>query len=166
MNTKHAGLFLLSFLISVLSFCQQADKRVTTASGKAVQGQSKIKWEEEVTINNTPVTKGSRGRYGSEYARLLRIGKRSWLAGYTVARTSQDSRKRARLEIEVARSDDGGRSWRKISFIADTSRDLDNAQLIQLKDGSILLACRSLKIYESYWLPVYRSTDNGVSWNM
>jgi hypothetical protein len=36
--------------------------------------------------------------------------------------------------------------------------------MIQLPDGSILLACRSVRWQESYRLPVYRSADNGRTW--
>jgi hypothetical protein len=131
-----------------------------------VSSQSQIEWEETVVVNNTPVVKGSRGKYGSEYGRMLHLGTSSWLAGYTVPAFTKDSLRRVRLQLEIARSDDNGRSWKKISAISDTGRDLDNTQLMRLKDGSILLACRSLRIHESYWLPVYRSIDNGLSWKM
>ena len=131
-----------------------------------VLGQSRIEWNETVLVSNVPVVEGHRGKYGSEYGRMLHLGKSSWLAAYTVPGFSTNVGKRVRLQLEVSRSDDHGRTWKKISAVSDSARDLDNAQLLRLKDGSILLACRSLRIHESYWLPVYRSTDDGVTWTL
>lgn len=54
---------------------------------------------------------------------------------------------------------------KKIGLISEKGRDMDNAQLIQLADGSILLACRSVRWQESYRLPVYQSFDKGNSWD-
>jgi hypothetical protein len=129
-------------------------------------GQSStIAWQEKVVIRDVPVFEGSRGKYGSEYARMLQLDKKSWLISYTVPSPQLEANKDHRLQLQIARSSDRGRSWTQVSGITDAGRDLDNAQMIRLPDKSILLACRSVRWRESYRLPVYRSTDNGKSWS-
>ncbi|WP_164849843.1 sialidase family protein [Mucilaginibacter limnophilus] len=137
-----------------------------------------IKWDKQILVNNIPPftdagkvpeaggTSGRfHGRYGSQYARLLQIKNGSWLAGYTVSRNNgYKNDPKGGLELEIAVSTDNCRTWKAISTITDHGRDLDNAQLIELADGSILLACRSVRWQESYVLPVYKSTDKGKSW--
>lgn len=144
------------------------------------QRGSSITWTDSVEVRNVPVfedkgkvseaggTSGRRhGRYGAQYGRLLPLKGKTWLAGYTISRNNGYAKDpKGGLELEVARSDDNGRSWKAISTISDPGRDLDNAQLIQLPDGSILLSCRSVRWQESYRLYVYRSTDKGQSWTM
>jgi Beta-xylosidase len=139
---------------------------------------SSITWTDSVEIRNIPVfedkgkvseaggTQGRRhGRYGSEYGRLLQLKGKTWLAGYTISRNNGYAKDHdGGLELEIARSDDNGRTWKAISIISDPGRDVDNAQLIQLPDKSILLGCRSVRWQESYRLHVYRSTDYGQSW--
>jgi len=143
-----------------------------------------IRWGAPIVVNDVPVFKDSNsvpaagvsgkrkhGLYGSQYARLLMLRDGSWLAGYTVSR--RDGYDRAQsfgpastggLELEVSRSTDQGKTWTIISTISEPGRDVDNAQLIETKNGSILLACRSVRWQESYILRVYKSGDKGVSW--
>jgi hypothetical protein len=95
---------------------------------------------------------------------MLQLWYGKWLAAYTVSRNDgyqKDSS--GGFELEIAGSTDEGKQWKRIACITDPGRDLDNAQIIQLPDKSILLACRSVHWQESYWLPVYRSKDNGNS---
>lgn len=141
---------------------------------------SSITWKDSVDVRNVPVfedkgkvseaggTQGrSHGRYGAQYGRLLQLKGRTWLAGYTISRNNGYAKDPdGGLELEVSRSDDDGRTWKAIATIADPGRDLDNAQLIELPDKSILLSCRSVRWQESYRLYVYRSTDNGLTWKM
>jgi hypothetical protein len=142
------------------------------------QSGSSISWTDSVDVRNVPVfedkgnvpeaggTSGrSHGRYGAQYGRLLPLKGKTWLAGYTISRNNGYAKERdGGLELEIARSDDNGRNWKAIATLSDPGRDLDNAQLIQLADKSILLSCRSVRWQESYRLYVYRSTDNGLSW--
>ncbi len=130
-----------------------------------------IAWQEPITVSNEPMPANAdscwhnRELYGSQYARLLKIKNGNWLAGYTIARRKgyqQDIT--GGLELQISQSPDNGKHWTVLSSISDNGRDLDNAQLIQLKDGSVLLACRSVRWQESYRLPVYKSSDNGKSW--
>lgn len=140
---------------------------------------STITWKDSVDVSNIPVfeDKGKvseaggtagrhHGRYGSQYARLLQLKGKTWLAGYTISRNNGYANEpNGGLELELAKSEDNGRTWKAISIISDPGRDLDNAQLIQLPDKSILLSCRSVRWQESYRLYVYRSTDNGKTWS-
>jgi hypothetical protein len=64
----------------------------------------------------------------------------------------------------MAKSTDNGQHWKKIATISEPGRDLDNAQLIEARNGDWLLSCRSVRWQESYILRIYRSTDKGTSW--
>jgi hypothetical protein len=68
-------------------------------------------------------------------------------------------------KLQVARSTDNARSWTVLSTISDPGRDLDNGQIIQLANGDLLLACRSVRWQESYRLYVYKSTNAGATWS-
>ncbi|MBF9254615.1 exo-alpha-sialidase [Pontibacter sp. 172403-2] len=137
----------------------------------AVAQTSSIVWGQKVLVNNEPYFEAgaqegrNHGKYGSEYGRMLKLDNGSWLAAYTVSRNNGYlNDPNGGLELEVSVSNDTGRHWQKLSVLSDEGRDLDNAQLIQLPDKSILLACRSVRWQESYRLPVYRSTDGGRTW--
>jgi len=132
---------------------------------------SDIVWGKTVVINSEPVkgssppSHGDRSNYGSEYCRLLKLKNDTWLAAYTVGRNKGYlADPNGGLQLEIARSTDNGNSWKKIALLSDPGRDLDNAELTQLRDGSVLLACRSVRWRESYRLPVYKSSNNGASW--
>lgn len=133
--------------------------------------RTKMMWQDTVLINNVPAkdnmkpSQADRTNYGSEYCRLVQIGKEHWLAVYTVSyNKGYQSDPKAGLQLEVAQSNDNGRHWKKISLISDPRRDLDNGELTLLKDGTLILACRSVRWQESYRLPVYKSIDKGKTW--
>lgn len=142
------------------------------------QKGSSVSWTDSLDVRNVPVfedkgkvpeaggtTGRSHGRYGAQYGRLLQLKGKTWLAGYTISRNNGYAKEpNGGLELEVARSNDNGRTWKAISVLSDAGRDLDNAQLIELPDKSILLSCRSVRWQESYRLYVYRSTDGGLHW--
>ncbi len=137
-----------------------------------------IAWKQAVVIHDIPpftdagkvyhadgTWNREHGKYGSEYGRMVKVAGNTWLAAYTISRNNgylYDPK--GGLELQVSKSTDNGRTWAAIATLTDPGRDLDNAQLIQLPDGSILLGCRSVRWQESYRLPVYRSTDNGMHW--
>lgn len=127
-----------------------------------------IQWEDTVIVSHEPVNKaikGSRGNYGSQYGRMIKLDNGKWLAAYTVSRNAgYKEDPEGGFAIEIAESTDNGRHWNPISLVSEPGRDVDNAAFIQLPDHSILLGCRSVRWQESYRLPVYRSTDNGYSW--
>jgi len=138
-----------------------------------------IRWTDAVLVNDQPVFKdpGSvpeaggthprrHGLYGSQYCRLLKLKDGSWLAGYTISRNSgYKNEPEGGLELQFSRSTDNCQTWEPVSIISDPGRDMDNAQMIELPNGSILLACRSVRWQESYALSVYKSTDKGKNWN-
>lgn len=133
--------------------------------------KTKILWKDTVMIKNIAMqgdvkpTHADRTNYGSEYCRLLKLNKDKWLAIYTVSYSKgYESDPKAGLQLEIAQSNNNGRNWKKISLISDPGRDLDNGELTLLKDGSLLLACRSVRWQESYRLPVYKSLDKGRTW--
>lgn len=151
---------------------------LTGASIHAQPSIDTIKWGSAIIINNVPVFSDAhkvsksigdpsplQGKYGSQYARLLKLKNGNWLAGYTISRNNgYKIDPNGGLEIEVSLSTDQCRTWKKISILTDRGRDLDNVQLIELPDGAILLAGRSVRWQESYTLPVYKSTNKGKSW--
>ncbi|MCF3108555.1 family 43 glycosylhydrolase [Niabella sp. CC-SYL272] len=129
-----------------------------------------VRWTDSVTVS-TGYRKTTSGEvlpnYGAQYPRLLQLAKDHWLAAYTVLRNKgyrQDPK--GGLELEIAESRNRGKTWKPISWITDPGRDLDNAQMIRLPDGTVLLAGRSVRWQESYRLPVYKSLDNGSSWQL
>ena len=137
-----------------------------------------IQWAKQILIQNQPVFSDPggvpeaggtnlrrHGNYGSQYPRLLKLNDGSWLACYTISRNSgYKNDPKGGLELEFSTSRDDCRTWKPLSIISDPGRDMDNAQMIELPDGSILLACRSVRWQESYVLPVYKSTDMGKTW--
>ena len=133
-----------------------------------------INWGEAILIHDFPqftdAGKDYRGElpgnFGSQFPRMLICDNGDWLVAYTIYDNNgylADSLGGTRLQI--SKSTDRGKSWSILSTIQDSGRDLDNAQMIQLKSGEILLACRSVKWYQSYQLKVYKSVDNGKSWS-
>jgi len=134
-------------------------------------------WGEPVIINNMPIFKDAgkvkdavdyyrkQGNYGSQYVRMIILKNGIWLAGYTIARNNGYSKSlTGGLELQISSSEDRGKHWKRLAIISDPGRDLDNTQMIQLGDGSILLACRTVRWQESYILTVYKSTDAGRNW--
>ncbi|MFC6103065.1 sialidase family protein [Olivibacter domesticus] len=146
----------------------------------AFRDSTVVEWGKRVVIREVAVFKDkgtvvevggtvlrSSGKYGAQYGRLLKLKTGEWLAAYTVSLTNGYQRDaNGGLELEVAKSADEGRTWQSVGRIKDPGRDLDNAQMIQRKDGAILLACRSVRWQESYKLPVYFSDDQGGNWKL
>lgn len=145
MNNK-AGKSVITFIL--LASCYAA-----------VAQSDAIIWGNKAVVNDLP------GGYGSQYGRLLLLPGGAWLTAYTVSvNKGYQKDPDGGLQLEISVSNDRGLHWKKLCRIADKGRDLDNAAFIQLRDKSILLACRSVRWQESYRLPVYRSKDDGRSW--
>ncbi|HEX7757180.1 MAG TPA: family 43 glycosylhydrolase [Niabella sp.] len=128
----------------------------------------KINWTDSVTIS-TGYSNDAQGNtlrpYGAQYPRLLKLKNNKWLAAYTVLKNrGYKEEADGGLELEISESGDNGKTWTPVGSIKDPGRDMDNAQMIQLPDGALLLAGRSVRWQESYRLPVYKSTDNGKTW--
>ena len=103
----------------------------------------------------------------AHYPRAVRLKDGRWLCVYTAYEKGNagylaDAKGGTRLF--VMKSGDGGQNWKQIAMLADAGRDMDNGELIQLPNGDILLGTRSVKWQESYRLPVFRSRDEGTTW--
>ncbi|MFB5673414.1 family 16 glycoside hydrolase [Paenibacillus terreus] len=129
--------------------------------------------QSEVTVNNFPTftdagtdARGIRpGTFGSEYGRMLQLANGQWLAVYTIYDNNGYTRDpNGGTKLQVARSTDNARTWTVLSTISDPGSDLDNGQMLQLPNGDILLAARSVRWAESFYLPVYKSTNGGATW--
>lgn len=108
----------------------------------------------------------SPGTFGSEYPRMLKLANGDWLAvaaiydnnGYTKVSWGG-------TRLQVFKSTDNCRTWTLSATLWEDGRDLDNGQMIQLPNGDLLLAMRSVRWQESYQLRVYKSTNGGSSWS-
>lgn len=67
--------------------------------------------------------------------------------------------------LRISRSTDRARTWATISEVREPGRTLDNGELVVLPDGTLLLTMRSLIPNQSYQLPVYASSNGGLSWS-
>ena len=132
-----------------------------------------VLWQKPVIINNEDLRSDSGldarsihpGRFGSQYPRMLFRKNGQWMIVYTVYRNhGYIADPQGGNTLVIAISNDHGTHWTEIAQLHDPGRDLDNGQLLELADGSILLACRSVIWQQSYVLPVYRSVDGGLSW--
>lgn len=132
-----------------------------------------ILWHEAEMINDEPYFQDRGedarsicpGKFGSQYPRMLIMKNGDWLIVYTVYRNNGYLLEhQGGNTLVIAKSEDLGSSWRELAEICDPGRDLDNGQLLELPDGTLLLSCRSVIWQQSYILPVYRSMDVGNTW--
>gem|GEM_PF-319660 len=106
------------------------------------------------------------GTFGSEYGRMLQLTNGDWLAIYTIYDNNGYTRDaNGGTKLRVSKSTNKGVSWTDIATISDPGRDLDNGQMVQMPNGDILMAARSVRWQESYRLYVYKSTNLGASWS-
>ncbi|MRN53684.1 family 16 glycoside hydrolase [Paenibacillus monticola] len=106
------------------------------------------------------------GTFGAEYARMVKLANGDWLAvtaiydnnGYTKVSWGG-------TRLQVFRSTDNCRTWSLAATLWEEGRDVDNGQLLQLPNGDILLAIRSVRWQESYQLRVYKSVNGGSNWS-
>jgi hypothetical protein len=101
-----------------------------------------------------PIVAGPNGAYG----RMVKLANGNWLMVYTIFPSGQPS------QLQFRKSSDNARTWQDVSVIAESGRKVDNGQLVQLSNGTILASMRSLIDGSSYRLNVYKSTNNGVNW--
>ena len=140
-----------------------------------------VRWRREIQIADPPSYEDSAtdarklhpGVFGGDYPRAVRLKDNSWLCTYTgFENGNQGYRPAGSLlndphggnRIFVLKSMDGAKTWKQIAMLSDPGRDMDNGEMIQLADGSILLGTRSVRWQESYRLPVFRSVDKGMTW--
>ena len=71
-------------------------------------------------------------------------------------------------QLEI--SHDNARTWTPVTTVAEPGRNLDNGEIVQLSNQTLLLTGRSIvtsqtpSFQQSYHLPVYQSTDKGKTW--
>jgi hypothetical protein len=105
------------------------------------------------------------GTFGSAYPRMLKLSNGTWLAVATIYdNNGYKYSSSGGMRLQVFRSTNNARSWSLAATIADPGRDLDNAQMVQMPNGDVLLAARSVRWGESYRLYTYRSNNLGSSW--
>jgi hypothetical protein len=107
------------------------------------------------------------GTFGADYPRAVRLSDGTWLLVFTTYVPGDSGyllNTKGGNVLVVSQSKDQCRTWKKLSTISDPGRDMDNGEMLQLPNGDILLAARSVRWQESYQLPVYRSSDRGLTW--
>jgi len=96
---------------------------------------------------------------GGGWGRMVHLANGNWLCVSSQYPAGTNS------YLRISRSADNCRSWlTPLSTVKEAGRTLDNGELIQLPNGTVLLTMRSLIPNNSYELPEYASTDNGVTW--
>lgn len=107
--------------------------------------ENSIEWSKDTIVLETEI---------SSWTRMAKLQDGSWLAAYAILKDPSF--------IRIKRSQDNMRTWSFVCDIAEAKRQMDNANLLQLTDGTVLLAIRSIA-EPSYRIEVYRSQDNGNS---
>jgi hypothetical protein len=141
------------------------------------QNKREIIWEGTAIVDDPPNYKDlgpdarhlHAGNFGDDYPRAVKLIDGSWLLVFT-SYTAGDSgyllNPKGGNILVIERSRDNCRTWTRVTTLSDPGRDMDNGEMIQLPNGNILLAARSVRWQESYRLPVYRSADNGHTWSL
>ena len=93
------------------------------------------------------------------WGRMIRLADGRWLSVGTLYPSSTTNT----LQLQI--STDNARTWKKLSGVEESGRRMDNGELIQLPNGTILLSGRSVVENTSYHLPVYQSKDFGATWS-
>ncbi|MEZ5426903.1 MAG: sialidase family protein [Pyrinomonadaceae bacterium] len=91
----------------------------------------------------------------ASWARMVKLKNGDWLAAYAVFGDPDGTR------IRIKKSTDNMRSWSFLTEFGEKGRNLDNANLIRLSGGDILLSMRSLTDQKSYRVQVCKSSDGG-----
>ena len=94
------------------------------------------------------------------WGRMIRLVNGQWLSVATGFQTRETHALRMKI------SADNARTWKPLSAVIEPGRKMDNGELIQLPNRSVLLTGRSLIDGESYHLPVYQSVDDGAHWTL
>lgn len=106
-----------------------------------------------------PISWSGTVNIGGGWGRMVHLANGNWLLVTTRYPSGTNS------YLRISRSTDNCRTWTTLSQVNEDGRTLDNGELVQLTNGTVLLTMRSLIPNVSYHLPVYTSTDNGVTWS-
>lgn len=108
-------------------------------------------WGETTTVAN------------AGWGRMIPLGGRDWLCVDNLYPAPNSV-----WQLEISR--DNARTWTPLATVAEPGRDLDNGEIIQLPNKTLLLTGRSVVLSrvagakQSYHLPVYQSRDGGKTW--
>ncbi len=105
-----------------------------------------------------PVTWSGSVSIGGGWGRMVHLANGNWLCVTTKYPGGTNS------YLNLSLSTDFCRTWTTLSNVKEAGRTLDNGELVQLTNGTVLLTMRSLIMTNSYKLPVYASPDNGSTW--
>lgn len=108
-----------------------------------------------LTWTSTATVKASNAGWG----RMAKLANGDWLAVYTLFPAGQPT------ILEIARSTDNARTWSALTTVSEAGRNVDNGNLFQLPNGTVLLTMRSIVDAQSYRLTVHQSTNNGASFS-
>ena len=153
--------------VGILLSCGSASSQApSNPQPSVIWGANVVIRDPETFTDAGPDARGIRpGTFGAWYPRLLELNDGSWLATYGVYdNDGYLADPHGGVRQEVARSTDAGRSWTVLTTLADPGRDLENGEMVQLANGDVLMAARSVRWGESYRLPVFRSQDKGSTW--
>lgn len=92
------------------------------------------------------------------WGRMIHLADGRWLSVGTL----YPSKTTHVLQLKI--SSDNARTWTTLSTVTEEGRQLDNGELIQLPNKTLLLTGRSVIDTQSYHLPVYQSKDGGAHW--
>lgn len=142
--------FLSAAIIGTVLFCLL---QITTVNA----APAGINWPEksaEVTVFQVADT-----TKGAWYPRLLKLSNGNILAAYDTNDGSTNSR------VQISRSQNNGQSWSVLANSASfTTGAAANGQLIQLSNGDILCAYRTIE-GSNFIIKVSKSTDGGATWS-
>lgn len=100
---------------------------------------------------------------GVWYPRMIELDNGDWLLSFDTNEDGED------VKVKLVRSSDKGQTWSNpITVIEEPSHDIANAQMLQLNNGDIWMAYRSVSQNEGMYhteLNVQTSKDNGETWD-
>lgn len=108
-----------------------------------------------LTWTTTATVKASNAGWG----RMTKLSNGDWLSVYTLFPSGQPT------ILEIARSTDNARTWSVVTTVSESGRNVDNGNLLQLPNGTVLLTMRSIINGQSYRLTVHQSNNNGANWS-
>lgn len=168
--TRSVGLGLTTAALAVSLVAIPA-----AASADPLPDGTPFDWDTPSVVNNIPTftdsgtdARGiSPGDFGSQFPRMTQLADDSWMIVYTIYENDGYTHDPGGgTELQVARSTDDGRTWSVLATLSDPGRDLDNGHIVELDDGSLLLAYRSVIWQQSYRVQVQKSTNGGSSWSL
>lgn len=150
---KKKILLIICVVLLIAAGCAFSIFYFTGDSVPAITGDSRLVWEPEATV----VFKPSNAAYGAYYPRMVVLKNGDWLVAYDTNDGSVNTR------CQVSRSKNRGKTWSVLSTASFGTGDAANAQMLQLKNGDILLAYR-LVDGDIKTLKVSKSSDKGATW--